>query len=217
MEYNDVFKTLRTEYRDLQSREKRKPMDELILTVLSQHTSDINAEKAFLKLKKVFPTWEIAFKADISDITEAINGAGLHNVKSVRIKAILNRISELVGRLDISFLKNKSLSEAKEWLMSLPGVGPKTAAVVLCFSLDMPAMPVDTHVYRVSRRLGLITEETSVDEAHDILENMARPKDVLPFHLSLIMHGRTICRARNPKCNECVLGSQCPSYTVLAD
>lgn len=217
MQYSDVFKTLRTEYRDLQSREKREPMDELILTVLSQHTSDINAEKAFLSLKKVFPTWETAFAADISDITEAIHGAGLHHVKSVRIKAILNRIFELAGRLDISFLKNKSLQEAKEWLTSLPGVGPKTAAVVLCFSLDMPAMPVDTHVYRVSKRLGLISQETSVDQAHDILENMTRPKDVLQFHLSLIMHGRFICRARNPKCNECVLGRQCPSSTVLAD
>ena len=217
MEYSDVYRVLDAEYGDWQSREKREPMDELILTVLSQHTSDINAEKAFLRLKKIFPTWEIASKADISDIAEAINGAGLHHIKSARIKAILNRISELIGELDISFLRNRSLSEAKQWLMSLPGVGPKTAAVVLCFSLDMPAMPVDTHVYRVSKRLGLITPETSVDDAHDILENMARPKDVRSFHLSLIMHGRTICRARNPKCHECVLGSKCPSCAVLTD
>lgn len=128
---------------------------------------------------------------------------------------MLTQIIEEVGSLDLSFLEEMDLEAAKTWLKHLDGIGPKTAAIVLCFSLGMPAMPVDTHIYRVTRRLGFIGKNVSVDQAHDLLEAMIEPKDIFEFHLLLINHGRQVCKARRPRCTECSLENRCPSREGL--
>ncbi len=186
-------------------------MDQLVSTVLSQHTSDSNTDAAFSRLKARFPTWEEVLEADTTDIADAIRVGGLANVKSQRIPQILSAVLERRGALEIGFLRDLQLDAAKAWLQKLPGVGPKTAAVVLVFALDMPAMPVDTHVYRVSKRLGLISQKTSVEAAHDVLEAMVDPNDVFQFHMLLIRHGRETCKAQRPRCAACTLREECPS------
>ena len=136
---------------------------------------------------------------------------GLATIKAPRIKQVLNLILERRGSLDLYFLKDMPLDEAKSWLRELPGVGPKTAAIILCFALGMPAMAVDTHVYRMAKRLGLIGPKTSYEQAHDILERAVEPEEVFPFHLALITHGRRVCKAPRPLCGRCVLAHACPS------
>ena len=149
-------------------------------------------------------------------IEDAIKSGGLAKQKSVRIKRVLEIVREKVGSFDLTFLAEMPLADAKAWLKALPGVGPKTAAIILCFSLGMPAMPVDTHIYRVSKRLGLIGPKVSADAAHDILEPLTPPEDVFAFHVYLIRHGRQVCRARNPRCDECSLAFGCPSKGEFA-
>ncbi|MFH1560323.1 MAG: endonuclease III [Chloroflexota bacterium] len=186
-------------------------ISELIYTILSQHTSDLNAQRAYQSLLDTFGTWEQAAQADPEVIARAIWVGGLSRVKAPRIKAMLQAIQEKRGNLDLSFLKGMPLSEAKAWLRHLPGVGPKTAAIVLCFALGMPAMPVDTHVYRVSKRLGLIHSKATAEQAHDLLEAAIDPEQVFAFHVYLITHGRRVCKARRPLCQECVLNGGCPT------
>ena len=188
---------------------------ELVYTILSQHTSDINSTRAFHNLINIFGSLEAVAEANKKDIEKAIRSAGLFRIKAQRIKAVLNQIIEEVGSLDLSFLGEMDLETAKNWLKRLDGIGPKTAAIILCFSLGMPAMPVDTHIYRVTRRLGFIGKNVSVDKAHDLLETMIEPKDVFEFHLLLINHGRQVCKARRPRCTECSLGNRCPSREEL--
>ena len=136
---------------------------------------------------------------------------GLAKIKAPRIKAVLNRILELRGSLNLDFLRELSLEEAKGWLLALPGVGRKTTAVVLCFGFGMPAMAVDTHVHRVARRLGLINAKTTADQAHDLLESMIAPEEVFSFHIYLITHGRRVCKAPRPLCDQCTLLKDCPT------
>ena len=185
-------------------------LDELIFTVLTQHTSDLNAERAFRSLRARYPTWPAVIAAPDVDVADAIRSGGLANQKSVRIQRILAAILDKRGELDIQFLGEMPLNDAKAWLRDLPGVGPKTAAVVLSFALGMPAMPVDTHIHRVARRLGLIRPETSADDAHDVLEEIVPPDDRFAFHVLLINHGRRICKARRPLCGDCPMQSPCP-------
>jgi endonuclease-3 len=186
-------------------------LDELIFTVLTQHTSDLNAERAFNELRRRMPRWEDVIEADNADVTAAIQQGGLANQKSVRIQRILREVLERHGRLELEFLKGCPLEEAREWLTALSGVGPKTAAVVMAFSLGMPAMPVDTHIHRVSGRLGLIREGTSADDAHVVLERIVLPEDRFPLHVLLITHGRRICKALWPLCGKCPLSDVCPA------
>ena len=150
-------------------------------------------------------------EGDTEDIAQAIRIGGLSRIKAPRIKAVLQDIREKCGGLDLSFLREMPLEEAKLWLRQLPGVGPKTAAIVLCFALGMPAMPVDTHIYRVSKRLGLIGEKVTAEQAHDILEASVAPEQVFALHVYLITHGRQVCKARRPLCDRCVLSGGCPS------
>ena len=187
------------------------PISELVFTILSQHTSDLNAFKAYDKLIEAFGSWERVIEGDTEDIAQAIRIGGLSRIKAPRIKAVLQDIREKCGGLDISFLREMPLEEAKLWLRQLPGVGPKTAAIVLCFALGMPAMPVDTHIYRVSKRLGLIGEKVTAEQAHDILEASVAPEQVFALHVYLITHGRQVCKARRPLCDRCVLSGGCPS------
>ena len=189
-------------------------LDELIFTVLTQHTSDLNAERAFDQLRIAIPSWEAVMVADQDDIAKAIFHGGMSNQKSKRIKDILAAILERHGALEIDFLRDYELDDARQWLMELPGVGPKTAAVVMSFALGMPAFPVDTHIHRVSRRLGLIGEKTTADAAHEIMEGKVRPELRFQLHMQLITHGRQICKARRPLCGECPLSEGCPSSTV---
>ena len=186
-------------------------ISELVFTILSQHTSDLNAFKAYDKLIDAFGSWESVAEGDPDAIAQAIRIGGLSKVKAPRIKAVLRDIREKCGGLDISFLRELPLEEAKLWLKQLPGVGPKTAAIVLCFALGMPAMPVDTHIYRVSKRLGLIEAKVTAEQAHDILEASVLPEQVFALHVYLITHGRRVCKARRPLCDRCVLSQGCPS------
>ena len=187
------------------------PVSELVFTILSQHTSDLNSERAYVALRSRYASWEEVAAADPESVVETVRVAGLGNLKGPRIQAVLRRVHELRGELDLSFLRELSLSEAKAWLRALPGVGPKTAAVVLSFSLGMPAMPVDTHIHRVTRRLGHIGPRVTADQAHDALEALLPPDLVFRFHMAVIAHGRAVCRARRPLCTECVLREGCPS------
>ena len=199
------------EYGPFEWQPRYDPASELVYTILSQHTSDVNSERAFRALMATFGSLEAIAAADVADIEEAIRSGGLAKTKAPRIKAILNEVMRKVGSYDLSFLAEMPLEDAKAWLKELDGVGPKTAAIILCFSLGLPAMPVDTHIYRVSRRLGFIGPKVSAEQAHDILEPMVAPEDVFAFHLYLINHGRQVCKARRPRCADCVMAWGCPS------
>lgn len=207
----EVLRLLEEAYGPLTWEPRLDPISELVFTILSQNTSDVNAEKAFRNLRQRFPSWEAVAQARPGDIAQAIWIGGLGHTKAPRINAILRGILERRRFLDLFFLKDTPLHEAKAWLQALPGIGPKTAAVVLCFSLGMPAMPVDTHVYRVARRLALIGPHTTVEQAHSILEQAVQPDQVYAFHVRLITHGRQVCKAQRPRCQQCVLERVCPS------
>jgi endonuclease-3 len=203
------------EYGPFEWRPRYDPASELVSTVLSQHTSDVNSKRAYDSLMTAFGSLEAVANARVEEIEEAIRTAGLFRVKAPRIKAMLNQIMEEVGSFDLSFLREMPLDEAKAWLKRIDGIGPKTAAIVLCFSLGMPAMPVDTHIFRVAKRLGFIGAKVTADQAHDILEPMVTPQDVFAFHLYLINHGRQVCKAPRPRCDECVLAWGCPSRSLF--
>ena len=207
----DVLSLLGGEYGPIQWEPRLDPASELVSTVLSQHTSDINSERAFQNLMDTFGSLEAVAEADVERIAEAVRMGGLARVKAPRIKAVLQQVIKEQGSLDLDFLREMPLAEAKAWLTRLPGVGPKTAAIILCFALGMPAMPVDTHIHRVSKRLGLIGPKVSADAAHDILEAMVKPEEVFAFHVFLIAHGRRVCKAQRPQCLSCVLAWGCPS------
>lgn len=207
----DVMDLLGEKYGSVEWRPRYTPANELVYTILSQHTSDVNSRRAFNNLMEVFGSLEAIAAAPVQRITEAIRMGGLANIKAPRIKAVLNQVANDVGSYDLSFLKEMPLEEAKTWLRRLHGVGPKTAAIILAFSLGMPAMPVDTHIFRVSKRLGLVGSKVTADKAHDILESLVSPDVVFPFHVYLIRHGRQVCKARRPLCERCVLSWGCPS------
>ena len=209
-----IIEKLSAIYGEFEQKPRYNALDELIFTVLTQHTSDLNAERAFERLRETIPTWEDVMLADQQTIADAIFHGGMSNQKSKRIKDILADILERHGQLEIEFLREYSLDKARTWLMDLPGVGPKTAAVVMAFALGMPAFPVDTHIHRVSKRLGMIEEKTTADAAHKILECKIPPGLRFQLHMQLITHGRQICKARRPLCAECPLSSDCPSSTA---
>jgi endonuclease-3 len=192
------------------------PIHELVFTILSQHTSDTNSERAFRELMRRFGSLEAVAQAQVPEIEAAISGGGLARVKAPRIKQVLTRILELNGSLDLSFLSEMPLAEAKAWLRQLPGIGPKSAGIILSFALGMPAMAIDTHIYRVSQRLGLIGPKVNADKAHDLLEEMVAPESVYSFHVSFITHGRQVCKAQRPRCGECVVAFGCPAREQLA-
>jgi len=184
-------------------------IDELVSTILSQNTNDINRDRAFNFLRAKFPTWEAVRDAKTQAVIEAIRPAGLANQKGPRIQQVLRSITEERGSLDLSFLKDLTVEEARIWLTKFNGVGPKTAAIVLCFSLDMPAFPVDTHVYRVTGRIGLRPEKMTVEQAHMHLEGLFPPETYYAAHLNIIRLGREICQARRPRCEVCPIIKLC--------
>lgn len=185
------------------------PLDELVSTILSQNTNDVNRDRAFDALRRRFPTWQAVRDAEDTDLIDAIRPAGLANQKGPRIQAVLQAITLERGELELDFLADLPVEAAREWLLKFNGVGPKTAAIVLLFSLGKPAFPVDTHIYRVSGRLGLRPDKMSVEQAHPFLERLFPPESYYPVHLNLIRLGREICQARKPNCPICPLNDLC--------
>ena len=209
---SDAIRLLTDEYGPFENEPRLDPAHELVFTILSQHTSDRNSERAFRNLMHTFGTLEVVAEAGVAEIEEAISGGGLARVKAPRIKEVLGMILELnQGSLDLYFLAEMPMDEARAWLRQLPGIGPKSAGIILSFSLGMPAMAVDTHIYRVSQRLGIIGPKVSADKAHEILEAAMPPEDVYPFHAAFITHGRQVCKAQRPRCGDCVVNYGCPS------
>ena len=184
-------------------------VDELVCTILSQNTNDINRDKAFVKLKETFSSWEEVRDADPEAVKEAIRIAGLANQKGPNIQAALQYITEEHGEIDLDWLKEKTPEETMNWLTQMKGVGLKTASIVMVFSLDMPAFPVDTHIYRVTGRLDLRPQKMNIDNAHRWFMTSNRPESFGSLHLNIISLGRDFCQARKPKCRTCPVESIC--------
>ena len=185
------------------------PVDELIRTVLSQNTNDRNSLAAFAALKKRFHSWESLLKTNAKSVAHLIKRAGLANIKARRIKEILSEIRRREGRISLNSLNGLDVPEASLYLRSFRGVGPKTTACVLLFSFNKPAMPVDTHIFRVAKRLALIKSGLNIEEAHEVLTRLIPRHLIYNFHLGIIEHGRRTCRAQTPKCGICALYSLC--------
>ena len=198
-------------------RPTRDPVTELVLTLLSQNTSDTNSGRAFQQLLARYPDWDAVLASDPDELEDTIRPGGLAPTKAARMRELLAQLRERLGpEWDASILETMPIREAKEWLVSLPGIGPKTAACVLLFSLGRPALPVDTHVHRVSQRLGLIDAKVNAVKAHDALEAQMPTAKYYDFHVSIIRHGRRVCHARRPRCSDCALRDRCPSAADFA-
>jgi endonuclease III len=193
------------------SRSRPEPIDELVQTILSQHTSDINTARAFASLRERFPDWTTVVETDVDDVIDAIRTGGLANQKAPRIQRVLREIVACRGDFDLHFLESLTVDDAMAWLTRLPGVGPKTAACVLLFSLNQPVMPVDTHVHRVALRLGIIPAGTTAEKAHGLIGHGLTPEETYIAHILFIQHGRRTCKARAPLCRTCILQALCPS------
>jgi len=204
-----VHKKLLKTYGEPLWRNPLPPVDELVSTILSQNTNDVNRDRAFNALRAKFPTWEQVRDADTDEVIEAVRVAGLANQKGPRIQQVLRDITAERGSLDLSFLAAMPLEEARNWLTRFKGVGPKTAAIVLCFSLNRPAFPVDTHVYRVTGRIGLRPEKMTVEQEHPHLESIFPPETYYAAHLNIIRLGREVCAARKPNCPVCPVRELC--------
>ena len=210
----EVLATLRAQYGTPEPRHSDGPLAELILTILSQNTSDVNTDRAFASLWSTFGSWEAIVQAPVPAVAEAIRSGGLAEIKAPRIKGVLEAIQHDRGDLSLDFLGTLPVNDARAYLTALSGVGPKTAACVLLFALGMPAMPVDTHVHRVSKRLGLIGPRVSAEAAHQLLEASIPPAQMYDAHMLLIRHGRVVCKALRPRCGECPLTATCPKVGV---
>jgi len=189
----------------------KDPLDELIQTILSQNTTDQNSQRAFLKLKENFSTWEDVLKGRTEAIARAIHSGGLAEIKSQRIQKVLRTIREREGRLSLKRVCSMPVNEALVYLTDLEGVGIKTACCVLLFACGKPVMPVDTHVYRVSQRLGWIAGSVSIEKAHEELHKIIPNGERYAMHVLLIRHGRQTCHALRPACDRCALSKYCPT------
>ncbi|HWO01367.1 MAG TPA: endonuclease III [Blastocatellia bacterium] len=207
-----VIQNLRAVYGKPKRDRGLDPLDVLIGTILSQATSDTNSYRAFESLKRRFPTWEEARRARVTSIEAAIRSGGLARQKSKRIKDLLNEIQRQRGSLDLSFLKSAPLDEARQFLASFKGIGPKTVACTLLFACNRPVFPVDTHIFRIARRLALIPERCSDEQAHRLMEQIIPRDRYFEAHINLIRHGRKVCRPQNPRCKECSLVEYCRYY-----
>lgn len=215
--YQTIYTRLAEVYGEPQRQRYLPPVDQLVNTILSQQTTSANRQRAYEALKEQFEDWEAVMNAGLSDVREAIRPAGLANQKAPRIQNALRFLMRERGELSLEFLADRPVSEGKKWLTQIKGVGPKTASIILLFTFGLPAFPVDTHVHRVTRRLGLIGTKVTADKAHEILENIAEPDRYYAFHVNLIRHGREICQARTPKCEICVLQDCCDYYQGRGD
>jgi endonuclease-3 len=207
---DEVISLLRDEYGEPEWRPHGDAMAELVLTLLSQNTSDTNSGRAFSRLLQRFPDWQSVLDAPLPEVEETIRPGGLAPTKAPRLQAMLAEIKARRGSFDLSFLTDLPVDQAREWLRTLPAVGPKTAACVLLFGLGMPGLPVDTHVHRVSIRLGLVPAKLTPEKSQTLLEAAVPAEDHYRFHILLIRHGRHVCSARAPACAACPLLPHCP-------
>jgi endonuclease-3 len=189
------------------------PLTELILTVLSQNTNDTNRDRAFKSMKERFPRWQDILESSPAKLAGAINVGGLAKIKSTRILKLLKFIKSEQGEPNLDFLNKWSDDKVSEYLLRIDGVGPKTAACVMAFSLGRQVMPVDTHVHRVSSRLGILPPKMTAESAHEYFLDFKDVVNLYQLHLNLIAHGRQVCRARNPQCAECNLKRLCKYYS----
>jgi endonuclease III len=210
----EVNRRLLEKYGNPSWRESLPILDELISTILSQNTNDTNRDRAFVKLKERFLSWESVRDAEVDSVIEAIRSAGLANQKGPRIQKILRQITAERGSLELDFLNDLPADEAMDWLMQFNGVGPKTASIVLLFSLGKAAFPVDTHIQRVTGRIGLRPEKMTVEQAHHHLADLLPPETYQAAHLNIIRLGREVCHPRRPACESCVLQSLCDYFQM---
>jgi endonuclease-3 len=213
--YRLAHERLNAAYGEPHWRQQLPPVDELVSTILSQNTNDINRDRAFYALRDAYPDWEAVMSAPVDEVMELIRPAGLANQKAPRIQEALRTIAIREGRLSLDFLADMPLDEARQWLTGINGIGPKTAAIVLLFAFNRPAFPVDTHVHRITGRLGLIGPQVTAEQAHEVLAELGPPDTYYSFHLNLIRHGREVCRARQPLCERCPLQDICQYYAGL--
>jgi endonuclease III len=206
----EIIRLLRREYGNNIRHVSGDPVSVLVQTILSQNTSDLNSGRAFDSLMDSFGTWDAIATAPAARIAESIKSGGLSDVKARYIKQTLLKIKEKHRNINLDFLIKLPIIEAREWLLQLPGVGVKTANCVLLFSLGMPALPIDTHVFRVAKRMGLIPSKSNIEQAQIQLEKQVADDDVFNFHVLLIEHGRKTCKAQRPLCGSCVLNELCP-------
>jgi endonuclease-3 len=209
-----IIRLLESEYGVPRRSRRRDPLESLIVTILSQNTNDVNRDKAYRSLKERFASWEEMANASEREIAEAIRVGGLANIKSRRIKEILRSLKQERGDFDLSFLRDLPPEKAEKVLLSHKGVGLKTAKIVLLFSLGRNVFPVDTHVHRLSRRLGFVPETATREKTHEVMGRLVPPRKMYSFHLNLITHGRKICNARSPRCPDCLLNRLCPKIGV---
>jgi endonuclease-3 len=207
-----VIQLLKQEYGEHNYRDRRDPIDALVETILSQNTTDKNSSMAFASLKKAYPRWESVLEADTRSIKKAIHSGGLPGIKARRIKHVLGEIKRRRGKLTLDFLSEMPADDAAAFLRSIKGIGPKTASVLLIFRFNKPVMPLDTHNLRVAKRLGLIPQKMSSEKAHQLMNNLVPDKEKRSLHINFIIHGRTVCTARNPKHELCVLKNLCDCY-----
>ncbi len=204
-----IIQNLKSVYGKPKPQRGLDPLDVLIGTILSQATSDTNSYRAFESLKRRFPAWEQVRRARVNSIEAAIRSGGLARQKSRRIKNLLNEIYEQRGSLDLSFLKHAPLDEARRFLASFKGIGPKTVACTLLFACNRPVFPIDTHIFRIARRLALIPKRCSDEQAHELMEQIIPASRYFEVHVNLIRHGRKVCRPQDPLCEECCLVEYC--------
>lgn len=206
-----VHRRLLDYYGRPEAEDRYAPLEELIGTILSQHTSDVNSERAFGSLMSAFSSWEEVRDAPVAELIEAIRSGGLAVVKAHRIQGVLRALTDDGGRVSLPDLQRLRRERALGFLTNLPGVGRKTAACVLLFGAHVPAMPVDTHVHRVALRLGLVPRRSSADRTADVLEAALQHHDYYAFHVNVIRLGREVCKAPRPRCAVCPLRERCPS------
>ena len=212
----EIYQRLKRRFGPLDPPRRLDPLEELIVTVLSQNTSDVNRDRAYAALRRRYPTWEALAAADEPELADAIRPGGLGQTKAPRILAILAEIRQREGgSLDLSWMRTAPSTRIRRYLTSLPGVGPKTAACVLAFSLGRAVLPVDTHVHRVARRLGFIDDRTTAAAAHEVMEGVVSARLRVRMHVGMIRLGREICRSGRPLCSTCPLQSLCPTAPLV--
>jgi endonuclease III len=210
--YPHVATILENHYDRKTWRQRGTALDSLIGTILSQNTTDANSGKAFAQLREAYPTYQHVLDAPVEELKDVIRVAGLANQKAPRIQRSLQKIWDERGAFDLEFLGDMPADDARAWLTSIKGIGLKTASIVICFGFNGMAFPVDTHVNRVSQRIGFTPQGTTPDKAHYIMEEIVPPKDYFAFHIQLIQHGRAVCKARKPRCEACPLTHLCDHY-----